>query len=185
MLSRLALGLPLVLVLGCGASPSPAATPDQPPTAAAQASTPASPPAVEPTPGTGSATAAASPPSAAKAADTSKTTVSRAVASDAPISTKITQDEILALVNKNADMFYRCYSLGTAKNLRAKVTVKATVGPTGAVNAVEIVDSNTKSPKVDACVADGFKKLVFERPAGSGATVFTFPMSFDGMEQVK
>ena len=39
--------------------------------------------------------------------------------------------------------------------------------------------------RVDACVVDGFKKLSFNRAAGSGATVITFPLSFDGMEQVQ
>jgi TonB family protein len=110
----------------------------------------------------------------------------KAVASDAPIVTKITQDDILALVNSHMDIFNRCYTLGagTSKSYRAKVTVKATVSPTGSVTAVEVLDSTAKNPKVDACVGDGFKKLTFERPKGSGATVFTFPLSFDGIVQV-
>jgi hypothetical protein len=195
MLRRLAPCLPLLLVLGCGASP-PAASPEQPadgsPPPSGSAASGTSPAAATP-PSSGAQPAAAAAetkpasPSAQGGAASGKDTVNRAVASDAPISTGITQPEILALVNQNVDTFYRCYTppAGAPKGFRPKVTVKATVGPTGAVNTVEVVDSNTKSPKVDACVVAGFKKLVFTRPAGSGATVFTFPMTFGEMEQVK
>jgi TonB family protein len=190
MRTRFLLALPCALVLGCGAAPPPAATPDQPPTAGATA------PSAAPS---GGAAAASTPPLAAPraaeakdadkggAASPTPSSVGRAVASDGPIVSKITQAEIIALVNGHMDLFNRCYTLGagTSKSYNGKVTVKATVSPTGAVTAVEIVDSNTKNPKVDACVGDGFKKLTFERPKGSGATVFTFPMSFDGVVQVQ
>ena len=105
---------------------------------------------------------------------------------DQTVATTITQGEILALVQKNADAFYRCYSVGAGgvkKGYTAKVKVKATVSPLGTVNAVEVLSSTTKSAKVDACVVDTFKKLTFVRPKGSGATVFTFPLSFDGIDQ--
>jgi hypothetical protein len=186
MLRRTLLALPLVLSLGCAP--------------AAPAASPGAPPPAEPAPATGSletappaAPAAAAAPApaqdSAKKGDASPPPPppGRAVATDAPISTKITQDDILALVQKNTDAFYRCYSIGAGatKSYRAKVTVKATVSPVGAVNAVDIVNSTAKNPKVDACVVDAFKKLTFTRPAGSGATVFTFPLSFDGMEQVQ
>ncbi len=95
---------------------------------------------------------------------------------------------MLAAVQKSSDAFFACYSLGAGgkkKDYRAKVTIKATVSPTGAVNAVEILSSTTKSAKVDACVGEAFKKLTFNRPQGSGATVFTFPLSFDGMAQTQ
>jgi TonB family protein len=185
-----ALALVGLVALGCGAAPPPAASPDQPPAATApagaspaEASAPAA--AVAPPP---AQPAAAADKAAAKDGGGSTAAPGRAQAtSDAPMVTKITQDEIVALVNKNMDLFNRCYTLGAgaSKSFRGRVTVKATVSPNGAVNAVEIVDSNTKNPKVDACVGDGFKKLTFERPKGSGATVFTFPMSFDGIVQVQ
>jgi TonB family protein len=179
MLRRTALALPLALVLGCGATPPPqTATP--PPAEAA----PASPAAAPASP----AAAAAPSPAQDSGKKDSKgdPAVSRAVAADAPLSTKISQDDILALVQQNSEPFYRCYSLGAGatKSYRAKVTVRATVSPVGAVNAVEVVSSTAKNPKVDACVVEAFKKLTFARAAGSGATVFTFPLSFDGMQQV-
>lgn len=114
------------------------------------------------------------------------TGIAKATATDAPLVTTITQDAIIANVQKHADHFNRCYTLGAGSSgtWRAKVTVKATVGPTGVVSAVDVQSSTAKNPKVDACVAEGFKKLVFQRAKGSGTTTFTFPLSFDGMEQV-
>ncbi len=127
------------------------------------------------------------PPLADKGPSDPAAAVGKATAVDAPLNTKITRDDILALVQKSSDLFNRCYTLGAggAKSFRAKVTIKATVSPVGAVNAVEVLSSTAKNPKVDACVGDAFKKLTFNRPKGSGATVFTFPMSFDGMDQVQ
>lgn len=182
------LPLALVLVLGCGGGASPpAADPSAAPSDGKAAAGDGA--AVSP-----AAAAAAAPPavSTPPAQADSKpagdaATVGRVVATDAPIATKITQDDVLALVQKNADLFGRCYTIGAAasKSFRAKVTIKATVSPLGAVNAVEVLSSTAKNPKVDACVSDAFKKLTFARPKGSGATVFTFPLSFDGMEQVQ
>jgi hypothetical protein len=181
----LALSLATVLaVLGCGAAPAavPAQSGATPPADAAPGAAGASPAsATTPPPGQDNGN------TKAEKTDASPPPVSRAVATDAPITTKITQDDILALVQKNTDAFYRCYSLGAGtakKSYRAKVTVRATVSPVGAVNAVDVVSSTAKNPKVDACVIDAFKKLTFTRAPGSGATVFTFPLSFDGMEQV-
>jgi hypothetical protein len=179
MSKRLALVLPLAFLLGCGsAPPPPAAAPSSEPSAAGSAS-PASP----------SAEAVSTPPAAAKAGGAaSPSPAPGKAAADAPILTaQITQQDILAVVNKHGDLFNKCYTLGAgaSKSYRAKVTVKATVSPVGAVNAVEIVTSTAKNPKVDACVSDAFKKLTFARPAGSGATVFSFPLSFDGIEQVQ
>jgi TonB family protein len=189
MLRRIALALPISLVLvACGGSEA-GGPPAAAPPAAAAAATPspnvtAAPAVVQP-----STPPALPPPPPAGPADAKKADVAapgRAGAADAPILGKITQDDVLAAVNKTGDTFNRCYSLGAAgsKTYTAKVTVKATVGPSGAVNTVEVVSSTAKNAKVDACVVEGFKKLSFKRPAGSGATVFTFPLSFDGAEQV-
>lgn len=115
--------------------------------------------------------------------------IGRATASttDAPLTSNITQDAVIAQVAKSSDAFNRCYALGAgaSKTWRAKVTVKATVGPTGTVNSIDVTSSTAKNPKVDACVAEAFKKLVFPRPKNAGTTTFTFPLSFDGMEQVQ
>ncbi len=194
--NALALALPLALALGCGSAPPPPAAP--PPTQIAPADDAKLGGASGDTHGSSSLEQAMkSPPppppppplakgsGAAKGKDTGAP--GRAMTTDAPIVSKITQDDILALVNQNSDVFYRCYNLGAgaSKSWRATVTVKATVSPLGTVSAIEVTSSTTKSPKVDACVIDGFKKLTFSRPANSGATVFTFPMQFEPMQQVQ
>jgi TonB family protein len=178
---RVALALvPLVLVLGCAAAPPPAAAPSAEPALNGAAS--AAPDADKKT------TPPADPkPNAAPAPPPQDAPGRASVTVDAPLTTNITQDAVLALVQKNADAFYRCYTLGAgaSKSYRAKVSVKATVGPTGVVNAVEVTTSTSKNPRVDACVVEAFKKLSFARAAGSGTTTFTFPLSFDGLEQVR
>ena len=82
------------------------------------------------------------------------------------------------------DLFNDCYTLGAGKSRQfvATVTVKATVGPTGAVNAAEVVKSTAKNKKVDACVLDAFKKMKF--PAAGSTVPITFPMEFNGAEEV-
>ncbi|APR82196.1 Hypothetical protein A7982_07545 [Minicystis rosea] len=190
MIHRVALVLPLVLALGCGAAPPPAAVPPaEPSTPAAGAvegakATPAQdgthappPPPVAPA-ASAATTGQGATPAPGKAAVSSK---------EAPLLSTITQDEVINQVGKSSDSFNRCYALGAgaSKSWRAKVTVKATVSPSGNVTSCEVLNSTAKNPKVDACVVDAFKKLVFPRPQGSGATTLTFPLSFDGVEQVQ
>lgn len=132
------------------------------------------------------ATALSTPPAQGAPAQPPKAPALAGVV-DAPLAGNITQNDVMAQVTKNMELFNRCYALGagTSKSWRAKVTVKATVGPSGAVGSAEIVQSTAKNPKVDACVVEAFKKLSFPRPPGAGATTFTFPLSYDGMEQVQ
>jgi TonB family protein len=187
MVRRIALVSPLVLVLGCGAPAAPAEAPPQSPAASAA---PAAEPAVAPAP---SAAAASSPPPGetksvgrATAQDAGKAPSSGA-ATDAPIMTGLTPEQIFDGVQKSSNLFNGCYSLGAgkSKDFRATVKVKATVGPTGAVNAAEVLTSNAKNAKVDACVLEAFKKIKFPPPKGGGTAVITFPMNFDGSQQVQ
>jgi TonB family protein len=191
-MTRTAAILPLVLVLGCGSAPPPAA--EQPSTGATP-STPGGTPgatgeAAKPAqPGAAAATAAPPPPTVVdvtnKASD-ANAAPGKATAKDAVL-TKISQEDILAAVNKNGDAFNKCYSIGagSSKSYTAKVTVKATVGPSGTISSAEVVASTAKNAKVDACVLDGFKKITFTRPPNSGATIITFPLNFEGMQQVQ
>jgi len=170
-MKRLVLLAPVAWTIAC--APAPAVAPEAP--AAGPAA--AAPPSIA-----APARDAAAPPPPAAAATAAASRVDRAVATDAPVLSNITQADILAAVNKNGEAFNACYAIGAgaSKTYRAKITVKATVGPTGAVNSVEIVSSTARNAKVDGCVADAFKTLTFNRAVGSGATVFTFPLTFDG-----
>ncbi len=180
MIRRALLALPLPLALGCaGAAPPPAAPGVQ------SADAPSATPGAEPSTAPSALPQAAGATTPAPSNGAGKSVQSAVVATDAPIATAITQKDVLDQANKHMDVFGACYDLGAkgSKTWRAKVTVKATVGPSGAVNAVDVVNSTANNPKVDACVADGFKKLAFARPKGAGTTTFTFPMVFDGFEE--
>lgn len=188
MLRRIAIALPILFALGCGAAPPPAAAPpptDAPPAQAAQASGASAAAAAA----ASAAPAAPHAPAATDSGQAGKAPIGKAAVSptDAPLVSTITQGEVLAQVSNHADLFNKCYSLGAgaSKTWRAKVTIKATVGPTGQVGSADVTNSTAKNPKVDACVVEAFKKLSFPRPKGSGTTTFTFPLSFDGAEQVQ
>ena len=68
---------------------------------------------------------------------------------------------------------------------RGTVTVKATIGPSGAVTVAQVIKSTAQNAKVDTCVVDAFKKIKFPPPKDGGTSVITFPMEFQGVEQVK
>jgi TonB family protein len=177
-----------LFALGCGAAMEPAQSAAPPPVASAAPreepkSDTLSKPAVDK--GLGGTALGTPPPQGAPPPPPKAPGAAGVV--DAPLAGNITQNDVMAQVSRNMELFNRCYALGagTSKSWRAKVTVKATVGPSGAVGSAEIVQSTAKNPKVDGCVVEAFKKLSFPRPPGAGATTFTFPLSYDGMEQVQ
>jgi TonB family protein len=108
--------------------------------------------------------------------------VSSPIPSDAPIAAGLSQDEIAKTVEAQGKVFDPCYKILGKKS--AKVKVKATVGPAGQVNAIELVLSNSKNAKMDACVIEAFKKIKFPSPHGNSTATITFPMDFGGLEQV-
>jgi len=144
----------------------------------------AAPPAEEPMAPKAKASA---PPSGAAAAET---VAPQAAVVDSPLSLsgKLSQDEIRKILEQNAELFGDCYTLGAggkSKDLRGTVKVKATLGPDGTVKVVEVVKSTMKNKKVDTCVADAFKKIKFPKPADAATSVITFPIKFDGLEEVQ
>ena len=104
-----------------------------------------------------------------------------------PISGKLTQADIGRILEKNGDVFGECYTLGAGgktKDFKGVVTVKATIGPSGTVNQVDVTKSTANNVKVDACVREAFKKIKFPRPRDGATSVVTFPISFNGVEQI-
>jgi len=105
-----------------------------------------------------------------------------------PLGGKLTQDDIRRILEQHGDVFGDCYTLGAGgklKNFKGVVTVKATIGPKGAINQVDVTKSTANNTKVDACVRDSFKKIKFPPPHDGATTVITFPISFNGVEQVQ
>jgi TonB family protein len=110
-----------------------------------------------------------------------------AVVNTTPLQGKLTQQEIADILSRNAAYFNDCYTIGAGKGqeFRGTVTVKATIGPSGSVTVADVIKSTAKNAKVDACVVTAFKKIKFPAPKDGGTSVITFPMEFQGVEQVK
>lgn len=104
----------------------------------------------------------------------------------APLAGRLTQQEIGEILSKNAALFNDCYTIGAGKSqsFTGVVTVKATLGPSGSVTDAQVIKSTAKNQKVDTCVVQAFKKIKFPPPKDGGTSVITFPMEFEGVEQV-
>jgi TonB family protein len=113
--------------------------------------------------------------------------VEAASAASTPLSGKLSQQDIAEILSRNAAYFNDCYTIGAGKGqeFRGTVTVKATLGPSGSVSEAQVLKSTAKNAKVDACVVTAFKKIKFPPPKDGGTSVITFPMEFQGVEQVK
>ncbi|WP_233561468.1 AgmX/PglI C-terminal domain-containing protein, partial [Sorangium cellulosum] len=99
----------------------------------------------------------------------------------------MSEAQVRDVVERHAELFDECYKIGvkTSPKFMGKVTVKATIGPSGKVNRADVLKSTTKSQQVDRCVADAFEKMQFPRPEGGVTTVITFPIEFSGVELVQ
>ncbi len=181
-----------LLLVGCGgAPPPPSKVPHAPPADPA-----AAPHDGQEKDGHGDSTVSATPPAPAAPVVTSapgeggssKAVGQAVVETRAPLGGKLTQDDIRRILEQHGDVFGDCYTLGAGgklKNFKGVVTVKATIGPKGAINQVDVTKSTANNTKVDACVRDSFKKIKFPPPHDGATTVITFPISFNGVEQVQ
>jgi TonB family protein len=100
----------------------------------------------------------------------------------------LSQEDVRKILEKSGEVFDDCYTLGAGgktKEFIATIRVKATLGPTGAVNAAQVIQSTAKNPKVDACVSEAFKKIKFPAPKNAGTSVITFPITFGGLQEVR
>ncbi|WP_437304221.1 TonB family protein [Sorangium sp. So ce388] len=206
-------GLVLVLALAAGCAPPPSAqAPAQPassepagtaPAAAASAAAPTTagttpPAAAGPTPAAGEAPppgaqvpGAAAPveapaPKPGTARGTGSLRPSTGVATGT-LGGSISEAQVREVVEKHAELFDECYKIGVKSSPKfvGKVTVKATIGPSGTVNKADVIRSTTKNQQVDRCVATAFEKMQFPAPQGGVTTVITFPIEFSGVELVQ
>ncbi|WP_437686911.1 TonB family protein [Sorangium sp. So ce176] len=205
---RTGLVLVLALAAGCAAPPS-AQAPAQPaspepsgtaapdaagtaaPTTGAPPVTGGAPAAGEaPPPGSqvpGAAAPAATAPPRPGAASGGGGVKPGAAVATGTLGGSISEAQVRDVVERHAELFDECYKIGvkTSPKFMGKVTVKATIGPSGKVNRADVLKSTTKSQQVDRCVADAFEKMQFPRPEGGVTTVITFPIEFSGVELVQ
>lgn len=88
---------------------------------------------------------------------------------------------IRRIVRSHINQVRHCYNQGLVKdpNLRGRVSVQFTIGPTGKVPA-SVVGSTTLSDRSTAnCVAKAVKRWKFPRPPGGGNVIVTYPFVLD------
>ncbi|MEO5728396.1 MAG: AgmX/PglI C-terminal domain-containing protein [Byssovorax sp.] len=184
-----------LLMVGCGGAPPPPSEVPRAPSDSPAAPAPRDELRKGDEVGSKSTTAPAAPVSPAPTGTSApgeggggKTVGQAVVETRAPLGGKLTQDDIRRILEQHGDVFGDCYTLGAGgklKNFKGVVTVKATIGPKGAINQVDVTKSTANNTKVDACVRDSFKKIKFPPPHDGATTVITFPISFNGVEQVQ
>lgn len=193
---RTGLVLILALAAGCGAPPpaaqSPAQSASEGPTGSASPEPKTS---ARPEPKPAAPLPDAQAPAAATPVEAPPPAASRpdgnvrpgAATATGTLGGNISEMQVRDVVEKHGEMFDECYKIGvkSSPKFTGKVTVKATIGPTGRVNRADVVRSTAKNQQVDRCVADTFEKMQFPTPQGGVTTVITFPIEFSGVELVQ
>ena len=94
-------------------------------------------------------------------------------------------DGIAATINKDLTPFKACYYSNTKPGASGKVVTHFTVGADGKVTKAEVSSSELKNEKLEACVADAIKALVFPAPAGGASVQVEYPFVFQPDTKVK
>jgi len=92
----------------------------------------------------------------------------------------LSEAEVRATIVQKQSSFRECYNLGRAGAgaFQGTITLRVSIGPSGAVSAVEVVSSTTKNLRVDSCVSDAVHRIQFS--AKGGGAVIAFPIEFGG-----
>jgi TonB family protein len=183
------LGLLLALAAGCGPSPG-AGGPGPQPAPPPKASSEPTPATASPTPTASASTAPPEEPAPTgpnpRAGGDGKPVAGEGIATGS-FAGSISQSEIRDVITQHGYAFDECYRIGAGKTTQfvATVTVKATIGPSGKVTVAEIKKSTAKNKKVDTCVLETFQRIRFSPPKGGATSVITFPIEFNGAEEVR
>jgi outer membrane biosynthesis protein TonB len=87
------------------------------------------------------------------------------------------KDIIRRIVRSHINEVTYCYNQGLARdpNLKGRVAVQFTIGPTGTVPVAVVQDTDLKDRNVASCVAQAVKRWKFPKPRGGGNVVVTYP----------
>ncbi len=87
------------------------------------------------------------------------------------------KDIIRRIVRSHINEVRHCYNQGLVRdpNLKGRVSVNFTIGPTGAVPVAVVQESTIKDNNVAQCVAKAVKRWKFPRPQGGGNVIVTYP----------
>jgi TonB family protein len=95
----------------------------------------------------------------------------------AEVKGKIDKDVISRVVRSHINEVSHCYNEGLVKdpNLKGRVLIQFTIGPTGNVPVAVVHESSVKDVNVGQCIAKAVKRWKFPKPVGGGNVVVTYP----------
>ena len=87
------------------------------------------------------------------------------------------KDIIRRIVRAHINEVRYCYNQGLARdpNLKGRVAVQFTIGPSGKVPVAVVAQTSLKDKNVANCVAKAVKRWKFPKPPGGGNAVVTYP----------
>jgi len=87
------------------------------------------------------------------------------------------KDIIRRIVRAHINEVRYCYNQGLVRdpNLKGRVAVQFTIGPTGKVPVAVVQESSVKDRNVAQCIAKAVKRWSFPKPQGGGNVVVTYP----------
>ena len=98
----------------------------------------------------------------------------------------LSREQVNKVVRAHLNAVKFCYEkeLQHNANLSGRVVTKFTIAPNGKI-VVAVTDSSTMNdPRVDACVADVFKRIELPAmPANMGVSIVTYPLAFHSASQ--
>jgi len=92
----------------------------------------------------------------------------------------IDKDIIRRIVRNHQNEVRHCYNQGLARdpNLKGRVAVMFTIGPSGTVPSAAVAETTLKDGNVANCVAKSVRRWKFPKPQTGGSAMVTYPFSF-------
>ncbi|MBX7078810.1 MAG: AgmX/PglI C-terminal domain-containing protein [Nannocystaceae bacterium] len=105
------------------------------------------------------------------------TRVPRVRQAKAEVKGAIDKDIIRRIVRAHINEVRHCYNQGLVKdpNLKGRVAIQFTIGPSGNVPVAVVQESSIKDTSVGQCIAKAVKRWTFPKPDGGGNVVVTYP----------
>lgn len=105
------------------------------------------------------------------------TRVPRVRQAKATVKGGLDKDIIRRIVRTHINEVRYCYNQGLARdpNLKGRVAVQFTIGPSGKVPVAVVAQTSLKDKNVANCVAKAVKRWKFPKPPGGGNAVVTYP----------
>lgn len=93
----------------------------------------------------------------------------------------IDKDIIRRIVRNHHNEVRHCYNQGLSKdpNLRGRVAVMFTIGPSGTVPRAAVSESTLADRSVANCVAKSVRRWKFPKPSSGGTAMVTYPFTFN------